>query len=359
MEQRGSGEVMVGQSMVTIRLDAKEIFDHVDDMLAWEAIASSSEHIRFYQPDFRRARPMVLLDRGVWGELTPTSLVAYDDDEVEVVRQSKRLVNFSEYCNDVLPRILDERGFASPVQYCRLAEQDPRKDFFLLESEHGARGDEVEDLRADRRALWKNVQYHLESWGELSRPERKQVIQACRLPQIARVFRHQHVLAFRDGRAASDLTMFAYWNRRFWTMSKQPLGMECEDGMVYAEQMSFAEACMELSLRDETWDVEISLGRFRTGIALATDATGALELANMLRGNDSTQGRRRTLVHWVDEHMRRRRATDADATVRVRAHFRGTNTIDAGRYHLRIWPATDRIAKASNGARYDLTDRAP
>jgi hypothetical protein len=332
---------------VSIALSADEILDHVDEMLAWEAIAGCAS-MTLCVPHFRKAVPFLKLGRGVYGVLTPSSIEAKERD---IRPDGWELFEF-EALRRNLPATLEE---FPRIQYARIVEHDPKDDVVTNVPVQFHEGDGVSDMVSGDGGSWRGVRFHIESIGEITKKEsRRDFINRHRLPQVARLFGHQHVLAFRDGRATSAQYVFAMWNRKLWTLHKTPLGHDEAYAHDFSWEPAFvADAIAHERARESLWNVELSLSRDRTGVALQTDAIGAREIVNMLRGSDTPKGRRKTLVHWVEGHMRRRRKLDAAAEVKVRAHMRGMGAIDAGRYHARIWPATSAISEACNGEKYD------
>jgi hypothetical protein len=334
---------------ICIQIDATEILDRVDDMLAWEAIASYGPLGRYYADHFKRAEPLVHLGNQTWGTMTPASL------EVGEAQQYAPETAFADFLTDddfeleiedTAPKMVSMMNYR--LCYARLMERERDDSVFAAV---GLGGDHVPEFEHPKLPgyAWSNVRYHLESIAELNGSLLKRYANAYRFPQAARVFLRQHVLAFQDGRASNGAVLIGFWNGRFFNTDRMPMKG------VNSQALAFYNTILDQFDRDQNWIVELSLTQQRTGVGLRTDAVGARELANMLRGSDTSAGRRKTLVHWVNEHMRRRRALDPEATIKVRSHFRGKNGLDAGRYHLRIWPASEKIAAASNGARFDFS----
>jgi hypothetical protein len=346
----------MGENIV-IKLDAKEILDYVDDMLAWEMIASNGE-IRFLQQHFFRAEPWIRVGSQL-GLLCPDSVEVREDDAVSsdayIPQNSANIAKFSK----TLPGILKRPEFQS-IRYARIVECMPGQDTMaVIRSDMWCGGDNVDDVTTNFGGvqLCKGVRYCIDSVGELNGLARKRYARSFHMPEVARMFIHQYVVAFEDGRAASGSFLFAYFNERLFDMNKMPIRRTIrlgDDGIdeIYSEQEALTDAIIGMSNRLTHWTVELALSKCRTGIGLDTDAIGARELGNMLRAADTSEGRRKSLIHWVDEHMRRRRAMDEEATIKVRAHFRGQNNFDAGRYHVRIYPSDAEVRKSSNGARF-------
>lgn len=101
-------------------------------------------------------------------------------------------------------------------------------------------------------------------------------------------------------------------------------------------------------ISDESfWNVELSLSAQRSGIGLRTDAAGARDLLSAL----GRQANRQALVHWVRAHARRARGA-GDPSM-VRAHLRGTQFALAKHLFATVWPSTEDIDRACNGARFE------
>jgi len=340
---------------VSIALDSAEILDRVDEMLAWEAIASESA-AGYVWGHFCRAEPLIQLGKGTWGVLTPKSLEAIEPDALTSDQRSERNATDFAYFNKVLPEFLALKEFTG-LSFARLVEHRPDEEVYArltsaFVTTH--QKDAVDGFQCpDVPDYWRGLKYHLESMGELSPRLASSFIRKFRLPQVARVFLHQHVAAFQDGHAGNGSTAFAFWNHRFFDMNKMPLSLRLPNGHdFHFEQMVLADMVAAALDRQDSWTVELALGEKRTGVGLQTDGIGARELANMLRGADTIAGRRKTLLHWVNDHMRRQRKLDDEATVKVRAHFRGQNSLKAGRYAIRIWPSSTAIDASCNGRRF-------
>lgn len=360
MSERSAGVARF--SVVDVRLDAHEVVDRIEDMLSWEAISSESSRVTFSWDDFRRADPNVSLGGHATGRLTPSCVLAHDCSEWAQTPQEHRIVAngkesagyvrlFGENFNKTLG-MLGER-----LSYAWIDEVDGGETVFATVSE----GDDVSDMRAGDLGEWREVRYHIHSIHELPRDSAEKLKRVRKLPQVARVFYHEHVLAFRDGRAASGLEAFAHWGGRFWGLDRRPTLCDVHAGNVTVKMdmaawdIAQAWGC-QMDRRDE-WTVEVSLAKERTGVGIPTDAEGAREFINMLRAGDSTtRGRKSSLVHWVSAHMRQR--GDKQEPHLVREHLRGRQTLSAGRYTVKIWPSRSDIERACNGGRFDLTRRA-
>ena len=340
---------------VDIPMGPAEIVEHVDEMLSWLAVASEGERLgRYHAGHFRRAVPVIRVGERIYGELLPNSVIAAESEEDERAAVDE-LVSEQQSVMAVLPRWLRRE---KRVSYARLVEHASLDEVpIVMQLALGkAGGDDATDLRLeDQHPSFIGVRYRLVSIGDEDEATRKALVARMRLPQVARVFLVQEVLAFEDGRSNYHRTWFAMWNDRFFDLGRQPLGLPLiETGELFSpELLLLTDAAVDAMVRESDWIVELALSARRTGIGLRTDALGARELVNMLRSGDTPKGRRKSLVHWVSEHMRRRKRLDAAATIKVAAHLRGINGIDAGRYHARIWPATLDIARAKNGVKYD------
>jgi hypothetical protein len=331
---------------IDIQLDAKEILDHVDDMLAWEAIASQAE-LDFEWSHLLCAQPLLRLGDGAIGQLVPAGLQAEDRGVITPAEAGARNRDDFEWFRNVLPTFLEQPEFTG-MRYAKIVECEASKGTPAGTGVQAvtSAGDNVPDLVTADMGAFTNVRYHIESVGEVARQNAKLWIRIGGLPQVARVFRHQHIFAFVDGRARSNYHMFAYWNRRFFTLNKKPLAIRMEDGHEFHPSLlAMGEALGETIGRATRWEVELSLGHKRTGIALQTDAIGAREFVNMVRKGDSSSGRRKAIVHWVNAHMRRVRSTDEKASIEVRGHLRGMSALNAGRYWARIYPARELVLR--------------
>lgn len=329
---------------IELRVSPDEIMEHIDDMLAWEAIASQAE-LDFVWSHFLRAVPFVRIGPDDWGVLTPSSVDAHELDAEDVDDPC----DDAAYYNRVLPEFLETQFKHRAVRYAQLVECNASDETVAGAGvEHPTlRGDDVVDLQSADKGAWRGVTYQLESVGELGRDATKQYQQWLHLPQVARVFLHQHVFAFADGRATSNRSGFAYWNRSFREFDGERLLKHIDgDKYFHPSLVRLANAISETLQRAQCWGVELSLGAKRTGVELRTDAIGARAFVKMLRANETPKGRRKSIVHWVNDHMRRRRANDASAEIFVQGHLRGMESVPCGRYHARVWPAQDLVDKS-------------
>jgi hypothetical protein len=338
--------------VIELRLGAQEIMERVDDMLSWEAIASQAE-LRYEWSHFMRAVPLVSVGADHWGVLTPTSIEA-NEQEIEDEATRKELnAGASMYYEEALPEFLETTFRHKTVRYAQLIECDRSKECAAgAGTDHPTlKGDDVSDLESTDGCAWLGATYHLESIGEVGSKSAKAYQRVCRLPQTARVFLHQHVFAFADGRATSNVTGFGYWNRRFFELGKnhERLAKKMDGNRFFHPSLiQLASGIAECVDRAEVWGVELSLGGpQRTGVELRTDAIGARAFVKLLRTAETASARRKSVVHWVNEHMRRRRASDASAEIFVRGHLRGMQSVPCGRYHARIWPAQNLVDKAA------------
>jgi hypothetical protein len=335
--------------IIDVRVDAAEIVDRVDDMLAWLAIASQGAQ-GYYPRHFRCARPYVALGGDQTGELMPDrveALEVHDDQSVNVSQAIERRA---------LPLWLAQ---STQLQYAHLIEANDNGLFYLVDQNRTPLlGDKIDDcVSRDEHDVEcvKGARYALASIGD--DPDARWTTQRYGLPQVARVLRIQTMVALLDGRAATSISWCAMWNRRFYDLAKRPLGrvIEGSNDEHSSEIELLANAMVDGLHRKTSWTVELALSAHRTGVGLRTDALGAHELVNMLRGSDTATGRRKSIVHWVREHMRRRNRLDHEATIKVASHLRGVQHLAAGRYHVNIWPSTNDVALAKNGARFAQT----
>jgi hypothetical protein len=324
-------------------LDAQEVMDHVDEMLAWQAIASESavvyEHSHYY-----RAVPMIDVGGHNLAMLT-TQAARCLEDQPEDDRKADN-ARYEAWSRAALPDLLTRyKG----VRYARIMESRGTTIFGnALSGEMSTSGDDVRDALED--GGFKGARYSMESIGECSDQVRRRLGKELRFPQVARLFMHNAIVALADGRATSATRWVGYWNRTLFDVNRKPM-RPTGDG-TNPTLVALMHGIVEVRNRETWWDVELALGAKRTGIALKTDAIGARAVVNLLRKTETRSGRRKSLVHWVDEHMRRRRADDEEATIQVKAHLRGLAGLDAGRYFARIWPAAGALDRASNGDRY-------
>ncbi len=346
--------------LVDIKIDPQEIVERVEELLAWEAIASEGSGIRYDWQEFLRADPYIRLGTHAYGRLAPASMEACDMSEYYALPRDERVEanmtdnlwlrqHFTPQLDLALSKLGDRLSYASIVE----CAPDATVDAHLHTS---GWGDNVDDSKND--GGWLGVQYLLKATFEAPRKLRDWYRTRYRLPQTAKIFNVQHVAAFRDGRASSGMLTIGYWAGQFHDLAtKRPyqqivnlIGLRAGDVYDYATDL-ISEAWEAQISRRQEWTVELALGPKRTGIGLATDATGALEFINAIRGKDTKAGRRKTLVHWVSEHMRQRRG--ATQPHLVRAHLRGRQTLEAGPFAARIWPSREDIERACNGTRFE------
>lgn len=329
--------------IMSIGIEPEELIERVDDMLAWLAVASVNKDLHYDQQAMFRAQPVVLLGKdhdGVreYGELTPKSVLVedyQDDDDFD----------FEQHIKD----LRSKKGFlarwvcsSKSINHSILTEHDITDDVSLMSSSIRY-GDDVSDLHMksatgnDGEVFHINeqlgTQYELGAVGFVAEIDRKAFVRAAKLPQVAKVVRLQQLIVLHDGRSEIRHSFVAAYNNELFTMRKERLG-------TWSRELSHIQhAFVEHERRRRDWIVELSLGKQRTGVGLRTDAMGARELVNSMRGTQ-LGARRKALIHWVDEHMRRRNRLDREATVKVAGHLRGTAGVDCGRYHARIWPAS-------------------
>lgn len=341
------------RELVEISLSANEIMDYVDDMLAWLAIASESP-ILYEHSHYLRAVPLILVGGEQYGILTPSSAKCSALDEAPQEEQDAARLAYEQSGAAHLPRLLARyRG----VRYARIFEHRAEQEVGLHNGvpRASAVGDDMGQESNGAAVRVRGARYSMESIGECAHQLRKQYVAQLKLPQIARVFEHNSIVIREDGRATSGVVPFAYWNGTLFDVRRRKLKAFFENGEESPTNRALytlLHGIQEAINREVSWDVELALGARRTGIALKTDAIGARELVNLLRKSETKAGRRKSLVHWVDEHMRRQRRDDPEATIRVKAHLRGLAGLDAGGYYARIWPATGALDAASNGDRY-------
>lgn len=345
---------------IDLELDPHEIVERVEEMLAWEAIASEQGGLGYHWADFLRADPEIHFGKNASGRLTPKGVCAVDDSTFASLPQEQRfehqLAVLDDQRREFLPKLegcLDALG--ERLSYAVLSEKTSTDEILGVV---GKSGDDVNDLTADG-ASWHGARYVLHSVGEMAGDLKRSLVRQLRLPQVARLFRVQEVFAFEDGRSSSGSVTRGYWNGTLWDIhTRRPLDMRTTlnggSGPVFLADI-FNGWGLQMARRSE-WTVELSLGPKRTGVGLPTDAVGARDFLNRLRGNESRAGRKASMVHWVSEHMRRSRGSGDEHL--VRAHLRGRQTLQAGQFTARIWPSRVDIDLACNGKRFDRAQGA-
>ena len=357
---------------VEIPVDAEEVVDRVEEMLAWMMVASQDEHLVFEQAHLYRARPYVLLPDGVYGVLTPSSVVAYDDSCL--AEQHSELLARVERGVESRNKVASKLELVKGIRVAEMVEADPTigvrlglktltgsavnfetvKDRVRNEIGEDASSEGVdrivkEELRRSfdsETGTWRGAKFSLHSFGERTPLLSRRIAAQLRLPQTARMFLVQHLVMLGNGQTVASTQEFGLWNSALFDTQRRPL--ENTDPIRFMA----LDALAEVEARREAWEVELSFGRKRTGVSLQTDAIGARAFVNMLRKEHCQAGRRSALVHWVREHMRRRRADDRESTVLVNAHLRGQASVSMGAREARIWPSSNAIERARHGVRY-------
>lgn len=360
---------------VSVRLDAREVLDHIESMLAWLAVASTDRHVCLHE-DFRRATPMIRVNDNSWGELTPTSVECSDNDafvllpEKERVQFTRRDWEYAQSSMPVLINALDRIG--ERPRASTLTEFTPGDEVLAAISGTGRGGVKdlnpyriVEDVdgESDLRTYgtFHGVKWLLESLGQCAKAEADTLKRAFALPQMSRVFVMQTVAVFVDGQSASQNMGFWTDGKSLWHLSKQrqrAVVVSPRDGTTIPHPVvpHVVQLICNALKRIDKWDIELCLSRDRTGVALSTDAVGAKEFIKEVCRESGAVGRsREAIVHWVREHMRRSRKEGADPHL-VRAHLRGKQVLRAGDYHVRIYPSRQDIDRAINGKRFIPAD---
>lgn len=348
---------------IEVEVAPEEILERVDEMLAWMAIASEASKpdvdnpLLFSQKDLFRASPVVDLGNDSYGVLTPKGFRAPAEpqchfDEGRYAGDDRRVAEYRA----VIDAIMTNRsGIAERPSYARMIE-GVGDEYALLS---GKSGDDVSDNRlADgedfdcAEGTYKDIVYRLESAYLAEKEEAHSSRRLWNVNAPISVLIYQCIGAFRDGRAASGRATFG-WYPKAGLVSLQSMKPVRADPVLAI----MANLFKAQERRKREWTIELALGEERTGIGLQSDAVGARALANELRHQHDTRSGRRVLVHWVNEHMRRRRDASLDPSF-VRAHLRGRTQIRIGsRYVARIYPSRLDIERACNGARFDRDAR--
>lgn len=90
------------------------------------------------------------------------------------------------------------------------------------------------------------------------------------------------------------------------------------------------------------WHVDVGYHKDGPSVAIQTDAQGVLELfrnRDVLGGGD----RRDALLHWVEEHYRRKPSWDAEVSVKVRSHLRGQTDFLWMGMHAHVRPSAEEM----------------
>lgn len=338
-------------ALTEIALDPHELVDRLDEMLCWMAISSEGHKLSYDASQFHRAVPFIGVGNGELAELTPTSAMADG-----MLSAEESLV----YGGKDVAKLMATRGLQEMkrLSYAEITEH-AEMDEVSMQMQFGGKsgGDDVDDLTITREGgekFYVGCRYKLRSISDETEAERKWYTRRFRLPQIARVIRIQQIISFCDGRSIAEMSWLAAWGGSLFDLARRPLGFVVSDtGDSFSPEVVFLCAAYgEHVAHRDSWTVELSLNKRRTGVGLKTDALGAREFVNMIRGSDTKSGRRKSLVHWVDEHMRRKNRLDAEATVAVAGHLRGMAGIEAGSHYARVWPSPSDIARAKNGQRF-------
>lgn len=329
-----------------IQLTAEELTDFVEDQLAWLATASEGVSDYYDMLAFYRADPWVRF----CGEQ-----LALDADGIETSDHVATAAEQSKW-TILLPH-LGER-----LCYATIRQPDNKEHNSWCGSDPKLKDEDYcfEDARGYQFTSLKNVEYCLRSVDMLPAQLSAKVSRGTLVRGMS-IIRIQECSAFHDGRSVFG-TVYAGLNgngdlidpmsglRRSFIF-EQKFGvtdpMTSELGFAVAHQFA----------RRPDWIVELALAKRRTGIGLRTDAIGARELINVLRGTNTRKGRRKSLLHWVKDHYRQRRGGNEDNASFVRAHLRGKSACDAGGFWIRIWPSRNDIERACNGKRFEQQEQ--
>ena len=330
-----------------IDLDSSEVFECVEEALAWLAVASCEHALRYRKEDFRRA-----------------SLVMSMAGEAGYV-DSRGLSGTTKTTGDVDARPL-LRDVGQTLRYAECRQVDSGGEV-LTYATNGVRGADLaadtvreSDLGDALNARVVNAAWKLSSVVSLSKRDSLVFTKRSRVAGL-RVIRFQEVVVFKDGRASSG-TRYAVLRPDGLLLDPSGLSLDFiatkKWGVDGDQRIADAvKAAWNQRVQNKSWAVEISLSRERTGVAIDACPCGARELIRALRKSaSSTRGARRgALLHWVREHYRKCAGGDHEAI--VRAHLRGRQEADAGPYWVRLYPsrsdaalAGPRFANSAGGA---------
>jgi len=315
-------EVMIGA-------DAGEILDYIDDGLAWLMIASGSGNIEYNVGPFYKAQMRIDMGPANYGELLPHGVAVLDPD-LELTD------DYLENCDRLALERLSSAG-PQAWQHATLEQKSHRFVSRLSKGDCSA----VESIN-DRH------EYILRSVNGLRPKGGREVAQFAKdgVPPGAMLIAMQEVGVTTQGYSASGADACFLHNGRLYEFSRHHAPQQIVASDLRHVIVAY-HAKQALEAR-RSWTVELALAPNRTGIGLKTDAVGAREFVNMMRGNDEAKSRRRALVHWVKEHMRKSSRTDEAASIKVAAHLRGVRQVKAGRYHARIWAAEAEVEAAKS-----------
>lgn len=316
-------------NVVEITVDAQELVETVEERLAWLAIADQST--KLYDPnDIRRAECVVDIGRGTYGRL---SVGKVSTAPLSFVRPNTGIEGlkgtYSKEIAAALPRLGQRMRFAM------MHESSDAHGCNRWESLYSA------DQRRQPPKFW------LKSCGVMTSTESAHFYVKHRRPDyISRattVVLFQELSIMPDGSVSRMLVDAALTKegQLLDPRSAAPLNALVHSDLLFFTALQF--------LRRQYWVIELSMTRDRTGIGLETDATGAREFTRMLGREQTRNGRRKSLVHWVNEHYR---ANRSGSTSLVRAHLRGTTHVRAGDFFAAVTPSRVDVERACNGSRY-------
>lgn len=342
--------------MAELPLDATEVVDLVEDQLSWLASASEGLHelrnarrgaAQYYGDDFRRAQPFVKM-------LSQTAVLSADGLDAAVSAPATRLAKWSA----MLPKLGERMRFAT------IRQRNPAEEVAAWVTD-GYELRAHDYVYADGQSFdfvtLRGVEYTLESVAIRSKKDSDRLLRGLPVHGCL-VVTFQTVTCMHDGRVSLGIHDQAMSPGGFLVAPDTGLSLDFIaknkwDTPVHPDSVAFGSAIGHQYVRRGVWEVELSLSKDRTGIALATDAVGARALVRALEASTVTRtGRRQALLHWVREHYRRGR-TGGESSF-VRAHLRGSRQYDAGGIFATIYPSRDDIERACNGHMFDTESGA-
>ena len=338
-----------------ITVDPEEIVNRVDDMTAWLAIADEGGRLQYDLNHFYAAEPMVSLGSGDYGFMYPNRIEAveptFERSESREDRDEFYDENLPTFINAAIKRMVAVRhiqpwGSGASMTECN---DCPAVFAFHDSGDKLVSSDFVGEPSSSGAGVIKNVSWQLSSAGIYPESSSRGLRTKYHLPQISPIIRFQSVTTLKDGRSVGG-GITCWWNgAQLMTLGKRPVLRKGDGERNLLTE--FLQALLNYVKKDTNWTVELSLSDKRTGIGLATDASGAKEFLTLLsKASDTKLERRKALVHWVGGHMRRSRGGDPHF---VREHLRGKQAyrINSNTF-VRIYPARNDLLLACNGARF-------
>ncbi len=332
---------------IEIQTDPREIVDRVDDMLAWMRVASPGADCdhgsrRYFVEGYRRAEPLISVGRREVGVMVPSGVRSDRSASDTVAWAADSLAAQVHRVGAKLLKQLGERPCFGAI-----TESSGAPELIYVNG-----GENVDDLRVDRGL--RGVTYRLDGVYLLSGTEAATVRRRLRFPSSARVLALQSHAIINDGRSASGLTFVGHDENLGWLSDEGQVsarGVDADGGFGHLAVSEVFRLLMRQYRRRSDWVVELAAAKERTGVGLATDGEGAAALVRELKDKSPDPKR---IVHWVSEHMRRRR-DGGEST--VRAHMRGKQTFRVGRHWATVYPSRVDIERACNGSRFDVHTR--